>query len=191
MSQLDKEKADLGYIEAALEELETYLHSGEMFGSLRGYRLPGAIAMPHLTLGGLLLSLQCSCSRTLSAQDQSRLGHAERLLETLQAKWRVAWEKKAGKEFGMRLRQWGNYLNDLQRDADEFNDYFAHEIRLRVMLSLLKPSAGEISSDEENNLGALDKRLASRFISGDFIWDEELSRGFSKGEYWYLWGNLI
>ncbi len=191
MSIGDNENVDLGYIEAALEELETYLHSGELFGSLRGYPSPGATAFPHLTLGGLLLSLTRSRSRTLSAQNQSRLGHAERQLEMLQSKWRVAWERKANKEYRSRLRQWGNYLNDLQRDADDFADYYAHEIHLRVMLEILKQSAGEISGEDQEILNALDQRLMNRFVPGHFIWDEDLSDTFPKDRFWFLWGKLI
>ncbi|MBC8509909.1 MAG: hypothetical protein ISR58_07220 [Anaerolineales bacterium] len=187
----DKEQTDLGYIEAALDELETYLHSGDLFGSLRGYQSLSAIPFPHLTLGGLLLALKRSRSRTLSAKNQSRLGHFQSQLETLHTKWRVAWEKKATKEYRSRLRQWANYLNDLQGDADEYADYYGQEVRLRVMLELLADDAREILADDVNILTSLDQRLLNRFVQDSFIWDEELSEGFSKERFWFLWGKLI
>ncbi len=186
----DPEQADLEYIEAALQELKSYLHSDSLFGSLRGYRSSTATTFPYLTLGGLLLALKRSRSRTLSTKDKTRFEHLDSQTETLKSKWRVAWEDKAAREYHSRLRQWGNYLNDLRQDADEFTAYYQSEVRLRAMIELLGDQVREVSDEDADYLKSLDNHLARRFFLGQFIWDEELVEEFPKGTYWYLWGNV-
>jgi hypothetical protein len=59
----------------------------------------------------------------------------------------------------------------------------------RVMLQLLLAEL-PASPPEAGALSQLDSTLRLGFASGDFIWETDLQRGFSPGEYWFLYGRL-
>ena len=107
----------------------------------------------------------------------------------MRTKWRVAWEGKALQEFGARFDLWKDYLADYRAEPARHAEYYAHEIRWRVMLFLLQ---GELSSNppETEMLIALDKMLRAKFVSNDFIWDKDLEAGFPQDDFWFLYGNL-
>lgn len=162
---------DRKYLENALPELQTYLLSDMLF-------YPLMHSLPRLTVGGLLLAQR----RLHAYEDASPL---DLRLDTLRTKWRTAWGKKAAKELQTRLRLWGNYLNEYRQTAD-LSDYYAHEVRLRVMAGLLVVELGA----EPDELSALDQLLHSKFCSGEFVWDEALMREFSRDDFWFLYGEL-
>ncbi len=181
---------DLGYIEASIEELKSYILSDKLFWSLSGYPSPTAQPFPKLTLGGLLLALARSRSRADSLEDTGHVEMLARKIEIFSTKWRVAWEGKAAREYHSRLRQWGNFLNELQHDPQEHAVYYRYEVRLRVIVELLRSQIGDIQDQELDYLDKLDRRLRAQFVPGDFIWDAELRGGFPETEFWFLWGRL-
>ena len=162
---------DRHYLETALPELKTYLLSDTLF-------YPLTHPLPRLTLGGLLLSQR----RLHAYEDVSPL---DLRLDMLRSKWRVAWEKKAAQELETRLRLWGNYLNE-HGNNKELGNYYAHEVRLRVMAGLLSVELGH----EPDELVALDQLLRAKFCSGEFLWDQALSNEFSRDDFWFLYGRL-
>ena len=162
---------DRKYLETALPELQTYLLSDTLF-------YPLTHPLPRLTLGGLLLAQR----RLHAYEDASPL---DLRLDTLRSKWRAAWEKKAAQEFETRITLWGNYLNEYQNN-DDLGNYYAHEVRLRVMLGLL---AAELDH-EPLELISLDQLLRANFHSGEFVWDEVLNKEFSRDDFWFLFGKL-
>ena len=162
---------DRQFLEAALPELQTYLLSNTLF-------YPLTHPLPRLTLGGLLLAQRC----LHAYEDASPL---DLRLDMPRIKWRAAWEKKVAQELETRLMLWRNYLNE-QRHNDELGDYYAHEVRLRVMLGLLSTELGH----EPDELTALDQLLRAKFRSGEFVWDEVLSKEFSRDDFWFLYGKM-
>lgn len=181
---------DLGYIQAALDELESYLLSNELFWSLKGFGTAGEPTYPQLTIGGLSLAFARAQTRASHLGAESQVIRFENKLEMLQSQWRLAWNEKATWEFHSRLRQWGTYLNEVKLDPSEYSSYYGYEVRWRVVLALLMPEAARVEPESLDLLTSLDDMLRSRFIPGDFIWDDDLSLGFLVDEYWYLWGNL-
>ncbi len=179
---------DLAYLEATVEELQPYLLSNDLYWTLSGYPSPSNRPFNKLTLGGMLLALTRSRSQAMSSFNSARLASLMNKLEAFSTKWRVAWEAKAGKEFRSRLRQWGNYLTELQQEPQEHAVYFPYEVRVRVILELLKMQIEDVEVAENELLHILDQRLGAQFLSGDFIWNAELSTGFPKSEFWFLWG---
>lgn len=172
-------KIDKIYVETGIPELGDYLLSQELFWpiSTRGY------TVPRLTIGGMLLALarlDAGGARTETLWIQ---------LEEVRMKWRVAWETKAGREVQARLRLWSNYLGDYRHAPELHADAYPHEVRYRVMLHLL---LAELPApvNEQEALSQLDNLLRKKLISGTFIWETELSGGFSREVYWYLYGKL-
>lgn len=162
---------DRKYLETALPELQTYLLSDTLF-------YPLTQPLPRLTLGGLLLAQR----RLHAYEDASPL---DLRLDTLRAKWRAAWEKKAAQEFETRLTLWRNYLDDC-REEESLLENYVREVRWRVMLGLL---SAELPADS-SALNALDQRLRAKFRTGEFIWDEALVSEFSQDDFWFLYGKM-
>ncbi len=182
---------DLNYIASSLGELKTYLLSKELFWPLRLKPSPGKPSTAKLTPGNLLLSFAILNStrqaRKMDAKQENELSKLERDFDTLKSKWAVAWEKKIAHEFTSRLRQWRLYLNEVERNATAHTPYYTTEVRLRVILELLRDYLAETP---EADLSTLDDELRSHFTPGDFIWDADLSGGFPQEKYWFLRGNI-
>jgi len=182
---------DLNYVAVSLGELKTYLLSKELFWPLRLKPAPGKPSVAKLTPGNLLFSFACldatRQAKTLAPRRESELQKLEGEFNTLRKKWAVAWEKKATSEFTSRLRQWRLYLNEVERDTKTHAPYYPTEVRLRVLLELLQDN---LIDTPETDLTALDDDLRSHFTPGDFIWDADLSGGFSQEKYWFLRGDI-
>lgn len=102
--------------------------------------------------------------------------------------WRSTWERKAQREFKSRLRQWDLYISELQLNPDANFPYYDSEVRVRVLIDLLIPEMKPPGDQFMNQLTGLDAFLKSVLQPGAFIWEEELSSGFNREKFWYLWG---
>jgi hypothetical protein len=181
---------ELIYLQAAMRLLESYLLAQDLYWPI-GVKAPvGNPPYPQLTLGNLLYHLKRLRAYTLNMNQQAELTQIERQLYTIQTHWRVAWEQKAEREFGARLRLWRDFLEEYRDNPANHVDRYPYEVIRRVLLDLLAPQAAKISPAEAELLAGLDKLLFARFIPGDFIWDPQLSQSFPQQPYWYLYGNL-
>jgi hypothetical protein len=97
---------------------------------------------------------------------------------------------KANAEFKSRLILWRNFLEDYRKRPESNYDRYAYEVVRRVILHLLKAEADDLHQAEIEMLKGLDKLLRVYFVSGDFIWDPNLTPSFPEETYWYLYGNL-
>jgi hypothetical protein len=176
VTSIEKDKA---YLKTCIPELGDYLLSKELYWPIntRGFTLP------RLTIGGILLA-------------QARLeAYGERIeslvaqLDGVRVKRRVAWETKAGREVGARMRLWSNYLVDYRHSPYQHADAYPHEVRYRVMLHLLM---AELLAPpvEQEALSQQDSVLRAGLIPSDFIWDAGMQAGFPREVYWYLYGKL-
>ena len=163
---------DLKFIETALPELKAYLLSDILYYPMMGN-------LPRLTLGGLLLA-----QRRLGA---GNLGtHLDPKLASVKERWRAAWAKKSARELDARLTLWRNYLDDYRRDPKSNPGNYAYEVRWRVIIELLVKEVDQIPAE----IAVLDQLLRVKFISGKFIWDEDLESEFDQGKFWFLYGQL-
>ncbi len=170
-------ETDVLYLKAALEELEPYLLSTELYWPL------GHPSLPRLTLGNLLLTrLRLKARGLLSTA-------AEAQLEEQRYRWRVAWEKKARQEFRSRLRLWQNYLEDYSETPCAWASNYPQEVRHRAILELLQADMAT-PLPETLLLKQLDDRLHAVFIPGPFLWEADLQAVFPKETWWYLYGKL-
>lgn len=181
---------DLGYLNAAVNLLQEYLLSDEIYWQLNVSSPSGEPAYPSLTLGGLLLAQARTQARQLSPDQQVQQTQLLQKIDQLKTKWRSAWGKKSKKEFHARLNLWRDFLDDYRRNPYDNVDRYAYEVTRRVMLHLLESEIDEIPQSESILLSGLDGILAGLLTTGEFIWDKELASGFPRGEYPYLYGNL-
>jgi hypothetical protein len=181
---------DLEYLQHALEELERYLLSNELFWPVLARPTSGGSFL-KLTLGNLLLSRHrletLHAGRKLSRREETELRNIQDQIEVIRRKWSVAWEEKAGREFRSRFGQWGHVLSDLKKDFEKQAPYYHTEVRLRVLLELLSEYAPE---QDGYDLAPLDAFLRGLLTPARFIWPLELERGFPREEYWFLYGDL-
>jgi hypothetical protein len=181
---------DLRYLASGTEILEKYLFSDEVFWPINVSPPEGEPAYPRLTLDGLLLVRTRLMGRSKSPDQQARMEQVISMIEFNRSKWRVAWEGKAGKCYQVRLRMWQNFIQEYQENPHENADRYPYEVRLRVMLELLKAEFKYHSRGEIDLLLGLDGYLKSILVHGGFIWDIEIQAGFPEKEYWFLYGKI-
>jgi hypothetical protein len=187
MSSFDHE---LRYLEAAVEELETYLLSDKLYWTIGLSSSWGESVYPRLTLGNLMLFWKKATILAVSDSQKEALTRVSQQIDALHNKWRAAWGRKSSGEFRSRLDLWNTFLDEYRHDKTSNYDRYAYEVERRVILDLLRPDADDVGNAELELLESLDRYLKAVYRPGDFIWDEDLMAGFPKDNYWYLYGNL-
>lgn len=181
---------ELGYLKAGVELLDSYLQSNDLYWAIAASPPSGEPAYRQLTLGGLLLNEQRLQARSLPHDmDIPYQALVTRLKEAI-SHHPVAWERKASREFGSRLKMWGNFLNEYRDDPENHADRYPYEVERRVMLQLIEPYARDAHRAEHELLSSLDGVLNAALIPGGFIWDAAVIGAFRKELFWYLYGNL-
>jgi hypothetical protein len=181
---------DLRYLQAGLEQLENYLLANDLYRSIGVGAPSGEPPYPQLTPGGLLLALARMRALAASQAQQSQLSEAERRLDDIRTRWRVAWGKKASADFHARLKLWGDFLNEYRDQTTAHYDRYPYEVSRRVQLNLLAPETLDLPTAEQQALNGLDKLLRVVFIPGPFIWETKLVTSFPQPDYWFLYGDL-
>ena len=98
-------------------------------------------------------------------------------------------EKKAAQEFASRFRQWRIYVDEIKNNPETNAVFYKSEVRVRVLLELLKDQVGSEPPAELDLLPQVDTRLRAMFEPGDFQWEADLEPGFDRGTYWFLYGH--
>jgi hypothetical protein len=181
---------ELDYLKAGMGLLESYLFSQDVYWTLQTSPPGGRPAYPSLTLGGLLLAQTRLSSTRLSGELRAERDRVRPEFEAVQARWRVAWEKKAVREFHARLNLWRDYLEEYRSNPKSNADRYSYEVSRRVMLHLLQPFARDAPQAEKDMLRGLDSLLQSVFLPGGFIWEDWLESAFPAQPYWYLYGSM-
>lgn len=181
---------DLGYLRAGVDQLEQYLLSTEVYWPT-GVKSPaGQPPYPQITLGGLLLARRRLRTLLSTPEPQTSLQKLESELDAQKTRWRVAWEKKAAREFHARLTLWRDFLEEVREEPKNNADRYPYEVTRRVMLDLLQAETGEIPAAEAELLTALDRLLRALLKPGAFVWESELQSEFPATRFWYLYGRL-
>jgi len=181
---------EISYLQNALQLLEKYLLSGEMYWPIRTAPPASAPPFPSLTLGGLLLSLARLNSPAIADEYQAMREQLRREIESNATRWRVAWEGKALREFHARLTLWRDFLDEYRSSPENHTDRYAYEVNRRVMLDLLEPYTEHVPEAEKELLRGLDQLLRASFTVGGFVLEAWLEPAFPAKSYWYLYGNL-
>jgi hypothetical protein len=181
---------DYRYLQAGLEVLEDYLLSDEMFWPTNINSPEGMPAYPRITLEGLLLAEKRLVAYPKVYPQDVQVQQIMSQVGRIRSKWRVAWEKKTSHSMTVRLRMWGDFIEEYRYNPQENADRYSYEVRLRVMLALLHAEGGEQKPAEQDLLAGLDDYIKSVLELDGFIWEREVQSGFPKEEYWYLYGSL-
>ncbi len=180
---------ELGYLKGGLEVFKTYLSSKQLFFPINTPSPYGEPAYPRLTLGGVLLAVRYLKALELSKNQATELSTQERLLDHWRTTRKVAWERKAQKELASRMRQWKLYLGELRQEPDRYMNFYTSEVRIRVMIELLKGEVTPMPNEIQGLLQDMDGMLRTFLKQGDFIWEAELAPEFPPETYWFLWGS--
>lgn len=179
---------DLHIMSAMLEDMGAYLDSDVRFWPL------SQADLPSLTLGGYLLREQ----RLLAMRDRIATGQAGQLnalaaaFDRVLAERIIRFEKKAHGELQARLRQWEEYLRDVDRGAADRSSNYATAVEARVMAAALAERLSlppyAIDPKTKATLTALDDRLRDVFVRGSFVWSADWQPAYPADRYWYLYG---
>ncbi|MBN2500715.1 MAG: hypothetical protein JXB38_08065 [Anaerolineales bacterium] len=184
---------EMRFLHAVLDELKVYLLSDNLFWNTGGVvNHPDETPYPQLTLGNLALFRQrVEAKQKCTPLEASVSVEANKVfqeIESLHQQWRTAWEKKAAQEFVSRFRQWRIYVDEVKDDPEKNAVFYSSEVRVRVLLELLKTQLGTEPPAELELLPQLDLRLRAMFEPGNFLWEDDLTPGFDQETYWYLYG---
>ena len=186
---MPKVEYNLRYLQAGVDLLEDYLLSEDVYRPIGVSAPRGKPPYPQLTLGWLLLFARRIATADLTPVQQAEANRLNGQVDLLHTRWRAAWEKKASREFSVRLVQWGNFLQDYRVAPEANYDRYAYEANRRVILQLLRTEAN-ISELDQEMLEGFDSILEAYLLPGDFIWDPRLMAGFSQPVFWYLYGSV-
>ena len=181
---------DLQYLQAGLDQLESYLLSTDIYRLLGLQAAPGPPPYPQLTLGWLLLARRRAQATAQTPNERFELDRITLQLDAQRSRWRSAWGNKAQAEFRARLNLWRDFLEEYRQDPAANYDRFAYEVNRRVLLELLTPEAARLPEADLQALAGLDGWLRAAFLPGEFIWEPILSSAFPRQPFWYLYGKL-
>jgi hypothetical protein len=179
---------DLVYLQNGLIDLEGYLLSNELYWPVGANSPPGEPPYPRVTLGNLLLSKKRLQAQSLDGENNVEFERIKERLDGTKSEWRVAWGRKAAREFSARLTLWRDFIEEYRKKPEANIDRYAYEVSRRVLLELLKAEAENVSDEEKELLAGLDEVLSALLVPGDFVWEEQLQGAFPKGQFWYLYG---
>lgn len=185
---IEKLQRDLAILEEMAAEMDEYMKSETLYWPMsRG-------DMPKLTLGGYLLR-QHRLLQLASSLDEADWGRLEtavaRFNEALSDKI-VRTERRAHEELGVRSRQWGTYLGDVQRQAAQAAVNYGTAVENRAMITalirFLQTEPYRLEPGVLANVQALDQALRRHWQPGDFVWPQEWVTAYPPDTYWWLYG---
>ncbi len=186
-SGVDKLGHDLTILEAFAAEMDAYLRADALFR-------PMGPSLPQLTLGGYLMRQHRlnSLRDQLDGPSQQRLKQALGQYQAALVEKVVRFEERAHREVEARLRQWQEYLRDLQSESAAAAPYYATAVEARLMLDLLLEELRlppyQLDSDAPRRLQPLDRHLQTRLRGDALIWPEAWEPAYPRSHFWYLYG---
>lgn len=179
---------DLVVLAAMAGQMAEYLDSDILY-----WPAPGA-GMPALTLGGYLLREHrlMSLRGLLPAEQQAQLDAALAGFNQALSNRVVRFETKAHHELEARLRQWEEYLKDMDRGTFDRTSNYATAVETRAIIQALLDRLSmppyRTEARPRQHLETLDTRLHGRWQPGDFVWPEQWATAYPRADYWWLYG---
>lgn len=184
----EKLQWDLKILAAMATEMDAYLKSETLYWQM------GYSDMPKLTLGGFLLRRHrlLNLAELMNEDEWLVMEKAIAQFNDALSDKIVRTEKRAHEELGVRSRQWGTYLSDVQRHAPQAAVNYATAVENRAMISaitaFLQTDPFQLEAHVLGNTEALDKALHNHWQPGEFIWPEEWQTAYPPDEFWWLYG---
>jgi hypothetical protein len=171
-----------------VSEMEPYLNSNVLFWGL------GKPGLPALTLGGYLmrqhrlLALRDRLTREQSHELDSALIAYNSVLE----EGIVRFEKKAHRELEARLRQWREFLKDVERGIATSTSNYSTVVEVRAMINALQDQLQMAPFQLDKRLlqqtAHLDTQLRRLWEPGEFVWPSGWESAYPASDYWWLYG---
>ena len=179
---------DLSILVAMAAEIEPYLNSDVLFWHM------STSHMPALTLGGYLmrqhrlLALQdLLTDRQRSELDAAVFQYNNALVEKI-----VRFEQKADRELDARLRQWSEFLKDVDRGTASSTSNYRTAVEARAMIAAIQEQLQlapfHLEGHAPQRIALLDNQLRLFWESGDFVWPDKWQPAYPRMEYWWLYG---
>jgi hypothetical protein len=184
---------ELNYLYEAVPMLDRYLESKEAAWPLPGIAREPAYTFSTLTVGVVLFMLKRAKARDLSGKQADERGDYETRIFQSRIHHERDWMKKVGQDLGIRMRQWGSYLDEYIKEPLTMISSYPHQISQRVILQALldeQDPGNLLVAPLQFMLQTLDAALKVIFTPGDFIWEPALMAGFPKDMNWYLYGTI-
>jgi hypothetical protein len=184
----DKLAQDVRILSTMADEMENYLDSDVLFWHI------AQGGMPVLTLGGYLMRQHrlLALYDSLSAEQRVEVDQAVAKFNQALEERTVRFEQKAHRELDARLRQWQEYLNDLEREQASVKSNYATVVEARAMIAALtdylQMAPYQLEDRVLQRTALLDGRLRPRWETGEFVWPEGLQEAYPPSEYWWLYG---
>ena len=185
---LRKLTVDLEIMEAMAALMPAYIASDGLFWNI------GVGGMPTLTLGGYFMRQHrlLALADLLSDSERVRLQTAVSTISEAIAPQTVQFERKVQQELLARLRQWGEYLKDLQREHGDAVAGYKTAVEVRVMVTVLTELLVDIPHRIDNGIinqiNKDDQTLRHQWLIGEFVWATEWMRAYPSETYWWLYG---
>ncbi|MFZ0546718.1 MAG: hypothetical protein WAM60_14830 [Candidatus Promineifilaceae bacterium] len=185
---IEKLRQDLEILAEMAAEMDSYLKSDVLFWPMTNG------AMPRLTLGGYLMRQHrlVALKGLLSDDEKAQLDTAVAQFNAALVEKVVRLEQRANQEIEARLRQWGEYLNDLSRGSGA-SSYYATAVQPRIMVAALVNKLSlppyRLEGRAPEQIAMYDGNLRRRWQSGDFVWPEAWQPAYPERSYWYLYGH--
>jgi hypothetical protein len=184
----DKLLRDLEILTAMAGEMESYLNSNVLFWRM------GISRMPALTLGGYLMRQHrlLALRNLLTAEQLAELDAAVFEYNKALVEKTVRFEQKAQRELDARLRQWDEYLKDVERGVATSTSNYSTAVETWAMVAAivdqlqLAPYTLERRIPQQTAL--LDNQLRRLWEPGEFIWPDEWQPAYPETDYWWLYG---
>jgi hypothetical protein len=179
---------DLIIVEAMASEMVDYLKSEVLFWQM----MKGGL--PKLTLGGYLMRQHrlLALPSLLDEAQQTRLDAAVRQFNLALVEKIVRLEEKAHRELEARIRQWSEFLNDLQNERGVGPASYPSAVDTRAMMAAiidkLQMAPYQLEPRLLSQVALLDANLNRRWQKGEFIWPDAWQPAYPAAEYWWLYG---
>jgi hypothetical protein len=182
-----KLQRDLAIMATMASEMSDYVRSDVLFWRMSQGN------MPKLTFGGYLMRqhrlVALRNDLTLAEQDQLRTAMDQ--FDSATQVWTVRVESRIHQEVDARVRQWGEFLRDLQGGAGSAVASFPTAVEARCMLThlldyLYQPGY-QVLPRFESEISLMDTRLSNLRKVTDFVWDEAWQPAYPVNRFDYLY----
>ncbi len=188
MPTKSKTDQDVAILVAMAAEMAEYLNSDVLFWSMQ------ASGMPKLTLGGYLMRQfrLLALADSLSSEAQQELNTAVSQFNRALIERVVRFEKKAHLELEARIRQWGEFLRDVETEGSISRGSYAIAVETRAMMAAiiekLHNRPYQLQPRVMPRIDLLDRNLQRYWEPDGFIWSEEWREVYPQADFWWLYG---
>jgi hypothetical protein len=183
-----KLERDVKIMAAMAAEMDAYLNSDVLFWHMS---LSG---MPTLTLGGYLMRQHrlLVLRHLLDEAVQATLDSAIQQYNGVLVEKIIRFEQKAHRELEARLRQWGEYLYEIDRGTAAKASNYETAVETRVMIdAIVEPlqlAPYKLDGRIPSQIALLDSQLKRVWQSGDFVWFDDWQPAYPPDDFWWLYG---